>query len=222
MTFVVKCSEMTYLHINTYKSDKKLLFQVTYLYILAHHCACAFQFFCSAWHGFRLIFWSLQIEYDAVLFLVYHNIIATSYNFKWKALKCKPSARCKSTGLDSREKAWPGLRITCTSACAFYRIWRWPTEDGHTVQEVLDLSATERIQRNPHKYFDFRCPLSAWYGFQNEQTLERWDVERTHTHTHRPNYSNPRCACAPRVKNPQEWGKSYLRRRKPVAATILS
>ena len=35
------------------------------------------------------------------------------------------------------------------------------------------ISATERFQRKPHKYFDLRCLLSMRQYFQDEQMLQR-------------------------------------------------
>ena len=42
----------------------------------------------------------------------------------------------------------------------------------------------------PPHIFDLHCPLSTWQYFQDERTLQRWDVW-LYRQTHRPNYSNP-------------------------------
>ena len=53
-------------------------------------------------------------------------------------------------------------------------------------------SATKHFQRKPHNCSDLHCPLSRIVCGTISEMLDNG-------HTDRPNYSNPHCACAPRV-----------------------
>ena len=85
------------------------------------------------------------------------------------------------------------------------RVWKMATCTYGRTTECW-ISATKQFQRKPHKHFDLRCPLSIcviWFsGWNDALEVRCW---RTHRHTDRPNYRNPRCASPPRVNEDIIW-----------------
>ena len=93
------------------------------------------------------------------------------------------------------------IRIIC--ACAL-SVKTWPPilwysklkESLRSLTDVLEKTLQIFWPSLPAEY------VTAFSG-RNKAPKVRCDLTDTHTNTHtdRPNYSNPRCACAPRVKN---------------------
>ena len=94
-----------------------------------------------------------------------------------------------------------------------------------TTQEAVYLCNGAVSEKSPQI---FRPPLPAEYvtvfSGRTDAPGVRFDLtdRQTHTHTHRPNYRNPRCACAPRVNNyyPNTTLLPYLATLLPYIATL--
>ena len=110
-------------------------------------------------------------------------------------------------GLASREKAWPReLRIMCTSAAHAYftASEKWPTHGPYNAGSAgsLQQSGFREILTN-FLIFVARW-VRVWFsGRIDAQEVRCWTDTHTHRQTDRPNYSNPRCTCMPRVNDPQ-------------------
>ena len=94
-------------------------------------------------------------------------------------LKYKPSACMRVWGM--RRYA----RMSRYAHAHKYNARAWKRPPVRTTEGCW-ISATNR------KSLDFRCPLTTWQRFQDEQTHQRWDVTSD-------KQTDPRCACAPRV-----------------------
>ena len=99
---------------------------------------------------------------------VYENI-SLCYHWSWEKNNIN---ECTEVQNPRRGYSWPLITIIRM------RAFRRKMADRMYVFQWREcwISATERFQRKPHKFFDVRCTLSTWQYFQDEQLLQRWDV----------------------------------------------
>ena len=150
--------------------------RLMYMYMPWHvHCNAHYVFTSTAWYYTYMPKWLLAwrakvavcmhgVNYSRI---ITHGKIFFPYKDRWKALKCKPLVHITDVKLAHA----PQVDTPHSLAHALYsRI-----QNGQCIVAIQCkkqcISAMEQFQRNPHKLFDLRCPLSMWYGFQDKKTL---------------------------------------------------
>ena len=119
-----------------------------------------------------------------------------------KALKCKPLARIAMSParlrINGAAFVYPHAHVEIAHA-VFSHSEKWPI----AVQcKKCWISATERFLRNLHNFLTFiACSVRDMVFRTKRRSRSEMLNRHTHRQTDRLNYSNPRCACTPRVNN---------------------